>query len=60
MPALSYQKTKLGFTNENLLAYGINPRRKPSRRRTATPETATKKDAAQDPAAPATTPTTAG
>ena len=53
---------KLGFTNENLLAFGITPR-KPGRRRTATPATTTKKDAAQDPAAPATTPpitTTAG
>ena len=50
---------KLGFTNENLLAFGITPRRKPGRRRTATPET-TKKDAAQDPAAPASTTTTAG
>ncbi|HEX7186397.1 MAG TPA: hypothetical protein VF756_31535 [Thermoanaerobaculia bacterium] len=49
---------RLGFTNESLLAYGINPR-KPGRRRAATPETATK-DAAQDTAAPSTTPTPAG
>lgn len=45
---------KLGFTNEKLLAYGINPR-KPGRR-AATPENLTK-DAAQDSAAPSTTTT---
>jgi len=51
---------KLGFTNENLLAFGINPRRA-GRRRAApeTPGTTTKKDAAQDTAAPTTTTTTA-
>ena len=47
---------KLGFTNENLLAFGINPRR-PGRRR-ATPEIPAKTpkmDAAQDTAATTTT-----
>ena len=52
---------KLGFTNENLLAFGISPR-KPGRRRPASPETpatTTKADAVQDTAAPTTTTTTA-
>ena len=51
---------KLGFTNENLLAFGINPR-KPGRRRAVPPETPVaipKKDATQGTAAPATTTTT--
>lgn len=49
---------KLGFTNENLLAFGITPR-KAGRRRAApeSPATALKKDAAQGTAAPATTTT---
>ena len=53
---------KLGFTNENLLAFGINPRRA-GRRRVAIPETpviTTKVDAAQAAAATTTTTTTAG
>lgn len=43
---------KLGFTNENLLSFGISPR-KPGRRRGESPAAAAKKDAAKDtPATP--------
>jgi hypothetical protein len=46
---------KLGFTNENLLSFGISPR-KPGRRRSESPAAAAKKDAAKGtPATPTTT-----
>jgi hypothetical protein len=48
---------KLGFTNENLHAYGITPR-KTTRRRAARPEESSAASQAADEKAPSTTPAT--